>query len=303
MKTFKLFTTLFFLCLIGVFSFGQEVIGQEWESNNRECFCCSPFYNLPSKPQINYTPYGHPDFPTAICPCNTNVIKTNSCSGASYSWVISSKIPGGGVGNATFSGPINQSSVTINNASLDIESEITVTVTISCGNKKVTNSKIIPILNGADPSNFSYVANMNSSGTGTLTITGLSISFGQGWTVKYWNLPNDVPCGTWQSGPFLGMGSGSTLTLNGLQEGKFYRIAHYVERCEKTWKASNCRKIAYKCFTILSSSGSSNLGKVAQNNFTKGAQIKDLGNGLKMYIHETLALEVDKNDNDAAQIK
>lgn len=283
-------------------TFSQGIIAEEWESNNKDCFCCSPYYNLPTKPQINYTPYGHPDFPTAICPCNSNVIKTNTCSGATYNWTISSKIPGGGPGNATFSGPVNQASVTINNASLDIESEITVTVTIMCGNKRVTNTKVIPVLNGADPSNFSYSVNMGASGTGTLTISGPALQFGQGWTVKYWPLPNNVPCGTWQAGPFLGMGSSSTLTLGGIQEGNFYRIAHYVERCEKTWKASNCRKVAYKCFTILNSSGNSNT-RIMVDNFTKDALKKDLGNGRTLYFKETSALELDKLDTDAAQIK
>ena len=303
MKTLKLLSTLFLMVLSGALAFTQEAIPSDWDSNNRECFCCSPYYNLPRTPQINYTPFGHPDFPTAICPCNNNVFKTNTCPGATYTWAISSKIPGGGPGNATFSGPVNQASVTVNNASLDIETEITVSVTISCGNKKVTNTKIIPVLNGADPSNFTYVANMNSSGTGTLTITGPTIPFGQGWTVKHWDLPNNVPCGTWQSGPFLGMGSGPTLSLNGLQEGKFYRIAHYVERCEKTWKASSCRRVAYKCFTILDTRANANMRTLAVDNFTRDAVTKDLGNGRMMYLKETASLEVDINDKDAAQIK
>lgn len=304
MKTLKLFTTLIFFVIVGVIANAQERLQAEWESNNKECFCCSPFYNLPRQPQINYSPFGHPDFPTAICPCNNNIFKTNNCSGATYNWTISSKIPGGGAGNASFLGAVNQSSVTINNASLDIESEITVTVIITCGNKKVTNTKVIPVLNGADPTNFSYTPNMNATGTGTLTITSPSVPFGQGWVVKSWPLPHDVPCTQWeQSTDWLGSGTGTNLSMSGVLEGRYYRIAHYVERCEKTWKASNCRKIAYKCFTILNSSGSSNLRTLATDNFIKDASKKDLGNGRIMYFKETTALEIDKNDKDAVNIK
>lgn len=69
---------------------------QNGNQTTRNVFVAALFIICRVSPKINYSPFGHPDFPTAICPCNNNIFKTNNCSGATYNWTISSKIPGGG---------------------------------------------------------------------------------------------------------------------------------------------------------------------------------------------------------------
>jgi PKD-like domain len=269
----NLFIILFFFSFAAV----NAQQGQEWESNAGECFCCENqgVYNLPRPPAINYTPSGHTSFPTAICPCKPNVFSTNKCKGATFTWGITPA-------TVTFSGQ-GTASITVSNATLTPTiTSITVNVTIKCGQKTVTNSKVIPVLQGCNTvSDPVWSLTMPTpTGPGTLTASGTCPDFGQGWTLKEYPIGTITSC-TWMPGPILAQNPGSSFTFASIVPGKSYTLNYYVQRCDKIWTAT-CAKVKTICFTVYNPSTSRVASQFAN------AKSKSLGNsGLTVAYFES----------------
>jgi len=233
-------------------------------------FCCP---GVPGPQPINYTAYGHPDYPTAICPCNDNVISTTKCPNATYLWSVSPS-------TVTFSGQ-GTDQITLNGSSFGANvSSITMTLTVTCSTVAYTSTKTIPVLNGCNTAGTPTINISYSSGnTGVLNANATCANFGQGWTLKAWDLPHNVNCSQFESGPIVAQGTGNTFNYNNIQTGKYYRLAYYVERCSKTWK-NQCAKVKYICFTIYPSSAR------MPSQFA-GGKTKSLGKGMNLVFFET----------------
>jgi len=235
-----------------------------------ESFCCP---GVPGPQPINYTAYGHPDYPTAICPCNDNAISTVKCPNAAYLWSVSPS-------TVTFSGQ-GSDQITLNGSSFGANvSSITMTLTVTCSTVAYTSTKTIPVLNGCNTAGTPTINISYSSGnTGVLNANATCANFGQGWTLKAWDLPHNVNCSQFESGPIVAQGTGNTFNYNNIQTGKYYRLAYYVERCSKTWK-NQCAKVKYICFTIYPSSAR------MPSQFA-GGKTKSLKKGMKLVYFET----------------
>jgi hypothetical protein len=156
----------------------------------------------------------------------------------------------------TFSGQ-GTASITVNNATLTPTiTSITVNVTIKCGQKTVTNSKVIPVLQGCNTASDPVwsLTMPTPSGPGTLTASGTCSDFGQGWTLKEYAVGSITTC-NWMPGPIIAQNPGSSFTFAGITPGKSYTLNYYVQRCDKIWTAS-CAKVKTICFTVYNPSTS-----------------------------------------------
>jgi hypothetical protein len=256
-----------------------------WDSNvPKECFCCdNRVYNLPKPPPINYTPSGHPSFPSAICPCNTNTFSTMKCEGATFSWAVNSNTgPLSFTGNGT---PQITLQFPPNGPALWAITSVVVTVEIKCGQKTVTNTIKVPVLQGGGNANVNLSVNFPSGGPGSFTATNMPSAalFGNGWTLRAFNLPYSVPCDTWDgSTPIIANGIGNSFSFGGLTTGKFYRIVHYVNLCSPTWVAGSCVRWKHTCFVIMNAAA-----KMAKPEELSVFKSKNLEGGNVLFYAET----------------
>lgn len=265
-----------------------QFVGQKettWDSNvPKDCFCCdNRVYNLPKPPPINYAPFGHPSFPTAICPCNNNVFSTMKCEGATFNWTVTSN-----TGPLSFSGN-GTSQITLqfppNGPALWAITSIKVTVEIKCGQKTVTNTIAVPVLQGGGNANVNLAVTFPSGGPGSFTATNMpsAAPFGNGWTLREFNLPYNVPCDIWDgSTPIIAQGIGNTFSFGGLQTDKFYRIVHYLNLCSPVWNPNSCTRWKHTCFVIQNASS-----KMAKPEELSVFKTKNLEGGKVLYYAES----------------
>ncbi|MFV8379768.1 hypothetical protein [Flavobacterium sp. LB3R33] len=98
-----------------------------WDSNTpKDCFCCDKAYNLPTKPQIAGL---------EKVECGTSAqYSTSNCPGATTTWAVSPSLPFSGQGTTN---------ITFNSIPAG---SYTLSLTISCGKKRYTSTKIITAL-------------------------------------------------------------------------------------------------------------------------------------------------------------
>ncbi len=274
MKILKLLMFILFIFLLN-YGFSQNRGG--WESNVKDCFCCEDqgIYNLPNPPVISYTPYNHPSNPTAICPCSINKFSTTSCPGATYAWTVtpSSVLISGGT--------TNQITITGGLLTPPLITSISVTVVITCKEKKVSATKTIPVLSGCNnPSNFTYSVNIPPTGNGTLTASTNCRNFGTAWVLRKYpigTITQALGC-KWYSGSLSTVSYvGTNFSTNTIVRGFEYILAYYEERCQSNW-ANACQIVKYECFTIQASNLTARMtGKWV------GAKSTTLNNGDVLY--------------------
>jgi hypothetical protein len=100
---------------------------ETWDTNvPKDCFCCDKAYNLPTKPQIA-------GLEKVDCGASAQY-STSNCPGATTTWSVSPSIPFTGQGT---------NSISFNSIPAG---SYTLSLTISCGKKRYTNTKTITAL-------------------------------------------------------------------------------------------------------------------------------------------------------------
>jgi hypothetical protein len=223
-------------------------------SNIPECFCCdNKIFNLPQKPPI----IG----PQSVSCDSIPKYSTIACPGASISWSISPSIPFTGQGTSMISltPPVAPGAYTI-------------TLTIRCGNKVVTNSMQIKV-EGVKNCKPDFTITVTQLTNGSLSINAVPAMLTPGqehwWGIQYnGTYPNcNVPCSAipfasmnastvWggyinASGiltPYMGSGVTTGTTAYGINYGGFpnnscFRITHYVKCCGVLLRQTQCVSI------------------------------------------------------------
>ena len=271
----KKFSILFLILFIG-FSIAAQNGG--WESNNKDCFCCSPYYNMPKPPPITG--------PQTVSCGTIAVFKTIACPGASFQWTVSPVISGT-TGNTTqtFTIPAN---APVGN--------YVVTLEFKCGDKVVKNTvnfKITGVQNCT--SDFNYTITKNSNGSINISTVPNMTAAGQEhwWGIQYnGTYPN---CNTCAAIPFnqfnassvwggyinasgalttymgTGITTGSTpygISYSGFSINKCVRITHYVKCCGVLKRSTYCFDITGSVSTLLKTVGTGNkiVDEVVPNN-------------------------------------
>jgi hypothetical protein len=247
MKKFSFFFFMIFM-ISNIYSQNGD-----WESNNRECFCCSPFYNLPKMPTISG--------PETINCGTAATFSTLSCPGASYLWTVSPTITGT-TGNTTQTFTIP--------ATAPIGTYL-ITLEVKCGNKVVKNTKKIKII-GVENCTSSFDFTLTKLPTGFYNITAVPHMTAPGqehwWGIQYnGTFPNcntcaSIPWGQMNSSSSWGgyinssgvltpyMGTGTTtgtspygISYTGFSVNKCVRITHYVKCCGVLKRSTYCFEI------------------------------------------------------------
>ena len=198
----------------------------------------------PEKPAITGT--------TVACACDPIKFATVKCPGASYSWSVKDN-----KGNNISLSGVNTNAITLNySLAQQVASDatsFTVTVTIKCGDRFVTNTIVVP-LKPIPKTNISFSLNDNGSGSYTATASAIgpiALSDGNGWTLKEVTCPGPNPC-SWVAGPIKWQASGTSISIpNGvLVKGKCYILNHYVNVCSSTWISTPCTVYKTTCFKL-----------------------------------------------------
>ncbi len=151
-----------------------------WTTNVQGCFCCGDFYNLPTQPNI--------EGPVTVDCGGGAKFCTDACPTASFSWSVSPAAPFTGQGTKciTLGGPLTPGAYTI-------------TLTISCGNKKVTSNKVVKVT-GAQNCKPDFTITVTQLANGFLNINAVPVMQTPGmehwWGIQYnGTYPNcTVPC-------------------------------------------------------------------------------------------------------------
>ncbi len=241
----------------------------EWTSNvQNKCFCCGEFYNLPVPPPI---------IGATVSDCNKSLIySTTTCPGANITWSISPSLSfsGQGTNSISIAGPINPGSYTI-------------TLTIRCGNKTVTNQLQVIIredkqcrpdflVSVTELPNGNYQVNANPTPplpagvyyhawileqvTGCPgTVTAASA----GWNLYYWLTPTS-------SNPAVTGTPGGGYQYPGLGKGRCYKLTHWIYCCGSWKKQSKCF-----CLADAGPGAKMNLSESALNANTVTEEVQD----------------------------
>lgn len=235
-------------------TFSQGIIAEEWESNNKDCFCCSPYYNMPKPPPITG--------PQTVACGTAAVYKTIKCQGATILWTVSPNITGT-TGNTTptFTIPANAPA-----------GVYVITLEFKCGTKTVKNSVRFTITGIENcTSSFNYTTTTNSNGYITIsTVPVMQVSGQEHWWGIQYNgtFPNCKTCasipfdqfnssGVWGGyisatgslTPYMGSGitTGSTpygISYSGFTKNQCVRITHYVKCCGVLKRSTWCFDIS-----------------------------------------------------------
>ena len=168
------------------------------------CFCCgSDIYQLPATPPITGPA-------TLSCDAAT-VYSTNSCPGASYTWSVSPSVPftGQGTNSISITGPYSP-----------FVTSYTITVSIRCGTKTVTNNIVVKPGNcTANP----YFSQAGDAGSMTFTST-------QTGCTHWWYLvKDDDQNGMYTAGEtFSGPITTPVANFSSLITDQFYTVYHYI---------------------------------------------------------------------------
>jgi hypothetical protein len=236
---------LFLFLAVTAISASAQTGTPDYDSNIKECMCCQPYYNLPKTPPISG--------PTHVSCTTSPVYSTTTCPGANIVWTVTPAI--------AFTG---QGTPSIHITGAILVSSYTVTVTISCGNKKVSNTIQVQVeqakpccpdfllstqeisatlfqVNGTPSAScptlgfqhFWVLSQIsNCSGTGTVGMSG--------WTLGYTAAGAAIP----QPNPAITPGpSGNGYQYPGLAKGQCYTLTHYIYCCGQ-WKYQK------KCFCM-----------------------------------------------------
>ena len=233
-------------------AFAQK--GQEWITQvPQDCFCCNEkIYNLPAKPPIS-----GPDYIACDSAYNFTTMK---CPGAQVLWTVSP--------TANISG---QTTPVLTLSPVYTASSYTITVTIKCGEKTVTNQKVVKVkkVENCSPK-FTIVLTELPNGLFRIdatpqTTAGVQhfwgvLGNGNGATCTAIPLAQIQTGGTFgasvsPTGVFApnGMGTGINPGTNNTQYGYqysglgnsgCYKITHWVKCCDGWYKYTQCFCIA-----------------------------------------------------------
>ena len=248
----KLLFTIISSFALTMGAFAQK--GQEWVTQvPQDCFCCNEkIYNLPAKPPISGTDY-------LSCDSAYN-FTTMKCPGAQVLWTVSPA--------ANISG---QTTPTLTLSPVYTASSYTITVTIKCGNKTVTNQKVVKVkkVENCSPK-FTIILTELPNGLFQIdakpqTTAGVQhywgvLGNGNGATCTAIPLSQIQTGGTFgasvsSTGVFAanGMGTGINPGTNntpygyqysGLGSNGCYKITHWVKCCDGWYKYTQCFCIA-----------------------------------------------------------
>jgi hypothetical protein len=238
------------VCIASLTSFAQS---GAWDSNAQGCFCCNGLYNLPTKPLV--------EGPVTLDCAGGGKYCTDACPTATYSWSVSPTAPFTGQGTKCIilGGPLTPSAYTI-------------TVTISCGNKSVSNSKVVKVTGSQNcKPDFTITVTQLTSGSLNVNAVPAMLTPGQEhwWGIQYnGTYPNcTVPCspipftsfnssGVWGGyinatgilSPYMGTGITTGTTPYGIAYGGFsnnscFKVTHYVKCCGVYLRQTQCFSI------------------------------------------------------------
>lgn len=258
-------------------SFITNTMGQtEWDTQiPKDCFCCNEkIYNLPVKPPI----VGN----TKLSCDSVGRFKTFVCPGATYQWTVTPSISfsGQGTANITINPPFNAN-------------QYTVSVTIKCGQKAVTNS--IQFFVSSPQNNIpNYSATLIENNNGTYTVianpqagagvnqwwilnevascpNGAVTNSNSGWNSSvsstgtyYTSNPNISAAGT----------NGYGYNYAGLAQGKCYKLYHYTYACGKWQYQVKCFCFTPALFKVAPGKGNQKEMKIDINDQIELKEIK-----------------------------
>jgi hypothetical protein len=269
----KLFLSMLLSCITIIAAFAQEqsnasMSKQDMQakalsgsvSNIPECFCCGDAFNLPDKPYIKG--------PKQVNCGTSATFSTPSCPSATINWTVSPAVAGV-TGNTTtnFTIPATATAGTY-----------TVTLTIRCGNKMVTNSFVLVITapqtcNPAFTFTYTLLPNGTTVNINTVPDPSTQVSGTEHWWGIQYNgtFPNcTIPCapipfadfstsapavwggyinaaGTLTS--YMGTGitkgtSGYGINYSGFGVNSCARITHYIKCCGVLYRQTQCVSFA-----------------------------------------------------------
>jgi PKD-like domain len=232
------------MCMSVAFFFSfLSVSNAQWDTNTQgKCFCCEPYYNFPTAPTITG--------PTMVCGPAT--YSTSPCPGATYLWSISpalTTVSGANTPNFTINPPYASGNYTI-------------TVTIRCGQKTVTNQIQVTITKCDCKPDFLISLQEQAGGTYQANAQPATGSGCQNyWLLQEYNCQTNVGTGAFSyvgvsgtgvvnwgpygAAPITVSASGYNVQFNNLTKGKCYRMWHYTLCCGE-WKLQT------KCFCLMS---------------------------------------------------
>jgi hypothetical protein len=224
-----------------------------WTTNVQGCFCCGDFYNLPTQPHI--------EGPVTLDCAGGGKYCTDACPTATFNWSVSPSAP--------FTG---QNTKCITLGSPLTPGAYTITITISCGNKKVSNSIVVKVT-GVQNCTPLFTATFTPQPDGiSLNINTVPVTLGGAehyWGIQYnGTYPNCLPCvsipfanfsNAYANGIFgatvsasgvftpIGQGTGKTpgpslygINYTGFPINSCFKITHYINCCGIWYKQTLC---------------------------------------------------------------
>lgn len=239
-----------------------------WQTNvtPQTCFCCDGWYSFPSSIAISG--------PTSLTCLERPKYCINPCPGATVSWSVTNQPNGIASGQGT-------NCITLNPVQ---GTSVTITVTISCKDKKVQKQIVVPIkLDPKCKPDFLISLQELANGYQVSATQALPPNTIHLW---YLDMVADCPSGAtlnnvgWivinppsqpqVSNPAFTVGStGFGFQYSGLVKGKCYRLYHVVYCCGK-WIRS------YKCFCLATGRMATDMKALNENFVTKEVTVEEL---------------------------
>jgi hypothetical protein len=271
------------IALVAIFSFAfANAQPPTWTTNTTgKCFCCDPYYNLPTPPPITG--------PTSVDCGGAGTYSTTACPGASIQWSISPAQPMSGATTST---------MTVNPFAAG---NYTITVSIRCGNKVVT-SQIQVVVKPQECCTAAFLVNLQELPGGLYQITATPTCTSQ--NMHFWLLEEVTGCPgtsvagglyTWLFIPKSGTPTskspatsnisafpvgGYGMQYTGLLKPKCYRLTHYFLCCGK-WQVQS------KCFCLTSTAKAKmSETELNPNTTTRAMEVQELPAQLKQIIKQ-----------------